>query len=797
MKKLTPSFIAATVCLTLNASDSFANNTKNEAPENLCSQQCLVDAPVFDRPLVDGDVNKLPVNISSDQFETSLPDKAIYQGNVSITQGNREVSSQKVILSQSQKTNRNIVLNGDVVYQDNLIQMHGDNASINLDTHDIKIDNSQYHLVGRLGRGTAQDMEFTDNRYIIIHDGSFTSCPVNDSSWNIEGSTIIHDNDEQLLEVWNAVFKIGKVPVLYSPYLQLPTGNKRRSGLLMPNFSYDSVDGIDFSLPFYWNIAPNYDATFTPRLIQRRGVQLKTEMRYLNELGLGTFAFDWLQHDRLYSHDKKSSTNARNNGYSDNNYRWLFYWKNEELINYNWRLSVDATRVSDNQYLTDLGSSYASETDGYLSQFYQIGYSDEKWDANLSYRYFQPLFTSLKNDLYRTEPQLNINYYDSIGNFNITTFGQVSHFVTSGNKNPKTWRYHFQPTIDYTIMSPWASISTEASFLATHYNQDVPNSNTQQAYLKKNVDRFLPKFSVDAKMIFERDVDSLEGYSQTLEPRVKYLYIPYRNQSRIGNYDSSLLQSDYIGLFREQPYSGLDRIASANKVATGITTRFYDENKSERFNLSLGQIYYFTRSRTGDSNSALDQAKDTGSITWATDANWYINNEMIVRSGLQYDTRINEVSLANAIFEYRKSDQKMVQFSYRYANKNYIDSIGVITSNTPYQKQDISQLGFVGSWPLTDTLSAVAAYYYDIDNHQTADNFVGLHYADCCWGVSLQYGRKIVDWDSYSEKSKYENKFSMNFELRGLTKNNNAIAKMLNFGLLPYKTAFEENYGTN
>ncbi|WP_392564457.1 LPS assembly protein LptD [Orbus wheelerorum] len=787
MKKLTPSFIAATVCLSIYGQSAFAS-TEIGTTSN---KQCLIGVPTFNRPLVKEDENALPVEVSSDSFEVDLPNKAIYKGNVSAVQGNRTVYSQKMTLNQTANKNRDLILNGNVLYQDNLIEMRGDDAKMNLDNNDVQIQNSRYHLVGRLGRGDADTMEFNKNRYIVLNNGSFTSCPVNNSSWNIEGSEIIYDNQEQLLEVWNAVFKIGKVPVLYSPYLQLPTGDKRRSGLLMPEFSYDSIDGIDFSLPIYWNIAPNYDATITPRVMQRRGVQLQTETRYLNEIGLGTIAFDWLQHDSLYNKDKN---NQNTSGYNDSSHRWLFHWENSQLINYNWRFFVNTTRVSDNQYISDLGSKFASETDGYLTQLYQAGYSDEYWDIGLNYKYFQVLRDDIKDNLYHTEPQLNINYYNNdFENFEFNNFSQVSHFVSSGDNNAKTWRFHIAPTLKYTLMSSWATVTTEAGFMATHYEQDIPDV-PQNAYLAKNVNRFLPKLGIDGKVIFERDISWLEGYSQTVEPRIKYLYIPYRNQSQIGNYDSALLQSDYVGLFRDQSYSGLDRIASANKITTGITTRFYDENEVEQFNLSLGQIYYFNQSRTGDSNSSLEQNDNTGSVTWAADTYWKVSDDMIFRAGAQYDKRLNEVTLANAIFEYRRSENKMVQFSYRYANKNYIDSIGLSNVTTPYQ-QDISQLGIMSSWPLAENVNVVGAVFYDTNNKQTSDSFIGLNYSDCCWGVNLQYGRKITDWDNVTQESKFENKFSINFELRGLTKNTNVVAKMLNFGLLPYKTAFAENYG--
>lgn len=787
MKKLAPSFIAITVTLCLYNSSSYAIGLPKAIINN---PQCLIDVPKFDRPVVEGDIQTLPVDAEANQFEALYPDKIIYQGDVVVEQGNRTVQADRVTIDSHDKNNRLVTLQGDITYQDNLIRIKGNDALMNLDNNDANITPSDYHLVNRLGRGNADEMKLEKNRYVILKNGSFTSCPVDDSTWSVKGSTVIHDNEEQLLEVWNAVFRIGKVPVLYSPYLQLPTGDKRRSGLLMPNLNYDSVDGIDFSLPIYWNIAPNYDATFTPRVLQRRGVQLQTEFRYLNQLGLGTVAFDWLQHDNKYDEDRDRLLNGQN--YDDNRHRWLFYWKNDELINYNWRFKADSTRVSDNQYLTDLNSKYASQTAGYLTQFYKIGYNDPSWDITLGYRHFQAFHDGVRESLYQTQPQLNMNYYNyDFGPFKFKTFSQVSRFLSSGKNNPKAWRAHIEPTLDYTITNTWASLSASGGIMATHYNQDnIKKSIERYQNLDKSVNRFMPKFSIDGKVIFERDFDLIEGYTQTLEPRVKYTYIPYRNQSNIGSYDSTFLQYDYIGLFRDLPYSGLDRIASANNIATGVTTRFYDESKVEKFNLSIGQITYFTKSKTSEHNTEIDKNSDTGSITWASDNFWRITDDVIFRSGVQYDTRIDTISLANTILEYRPSSEKLLQLSYRYANHNYIDTVDKSSLYKGY-KQDISQAGIVTTWPLSQTIDAVGSYYYDIKLGQTADGSVGLHYSDCCWGMTVQYGRKLTDWDWISHDSKYENKLSVNFELMGLGHNRDVKAKMLNFGKLPYTTAFE------
>lgn len=782
MRKFFPSIITIAVWSSLYHNDVYA---KDLFASFNTDAQCLINVPTYNEPVVEGNIADIPVKIETDSLKGSLPNKVTYQGNVKITQGNRTLNADLVEIEQNSDHTHLLTVQGHVNYLDNFIKMQSDKMIMTIEKNDIEVANSQYHLVNRLGRGSADKMAFKNERYVILKNGNFTSCPTGDNSWRISGTTIIHDNKEQLLEAWNAVFKVGPVPIFYTPYLQYPTGTKRRSGLLMPSFDYNSIDGFNVAMPFYWNIAPNLDATITPRYIQRRGLQIQTETRYLTDLGLGTLAVDWLDHDSLYNENKSKIFSD----IGENKQRWLFHWDHDGTINENWRIKTDATRVSDRQYLVDLNSDYAHVTDGYLTQSYLIGYANENWDASLSAKSFQVFRSALKDNVYRTEPQFDLYYYNNTEDaLRLSAYGQIVNFSSSGKDNPNAIRLHLAPTVGYTLSSHGASLDTEATLYATHYYQDLSDS-TNNEQLKKNFTRVLPKITIDGRFVLERNVKAFNGYTQTLEPRIKYQYIPYKDQSSVNNYDSSLMQSDYIGLFRDQMYSGLDRIASANQITTGVTSRLYDENLSERFNVSIGQVYYFNQSRTGDLNSPLDQNKNVGSLTWAMDSFMRINPDMIIRTGLQYDTHIDEIALANAIFEYKPNSDKLLQVSYRYANQNYINAIG-LASSSPY-KQNISQLGAMVAVPLNDSFSAVGSYYYDLDLKQTSDSFIGLQYNNCCWGFNILYGRKIVNWEAKNGHSEYKNKLSFNLELRGFGHNRNTTAKMLDFGLLPYRSALE------
>ncbi|MGX8940231.1 LPS assembly protein LptD [Symbiopectobacterium sp. Eva_TO] len=788
MKKCFPTLLATLIGSALYSQHALAD----------LAAQCRLGVPTFTRPLVTGETNTLPVHIQADKSEANYPDNARFLGNVNVEQGNSRLQADQVELRQSGTDAagapvRTITATGNVNYDDNLVILKGPKAWSNLNTRDTDVFQGDYQMVDRQGRGDADKMQMRgDNRYTILENGSFTTCLPGDDSWSVVGSEVIHDRDEQVAEIWNARVKIGDVPVFYSPYLQLPVGDKRRSGFLIPNARYSGSGGFELITPYYWNIAPNMDATITPHVLTKRGVQLQNEFRYLAAPGTGTVQLDWLPNDRAYRRDNED----------DKDTRWLLHWQHDGIMDQVWRFNSDYTKVSDISYFKDFDSSYGSTTSGYVNQKFSVGYANQDWDATLSNKQFQLLAANTNNDVYHAEPQLDLNYYrDDIGPFDMHLYGQAVKFTNMNNNRPEATRFHAEPTVSLPLTNRWGSLNTEAKLMATHYQQTNlerfladPNaqiSNIKRDVLKDSVNRVLPQYKVDGKVVFEREMDWSNAFTQTLEPRAQYLYVPYREQSSIYTYDSTLLQNNYTGLFRDRSYSGLDRIASANQVATGLTTRVYDQNLVESFNASVGQIYYFDRPRTGDSTTVMDKNDDNGSLVWAGDSYWKINDLWGMRGGLQYDTRLESISQGNAVLEYRQDSEKLVQLNYRYASREYIqNSVQNLLASRAYQ-QGISQVGLTAAWPIADRWSAVGAYYYDTKANQTANQRIGFQYNTCCWAVNMGYERKITDWNTNRQSSEYDNKFSINIELRGLSSNETLGAqKMLRSGILPYQRAF-------
>lgn len=780
MKKRIPTLLATMIGAALYSQQGLAADL---------ASQCMLGVPSYDRPLVQGDTNSLPVTITADHAKGNYPDNATFTGNVDINQGNSRLQADEVQLHQKQPEGaaapvRTVDALGNVHYDDNQVILKGPKAWSNLNTKDTNVWEGDYQMVGRQGRGNADLMKQRgENRYTILDNGSFTSCLPGSNTWSVVGSEVIHDREEQVAEIWNARFKLGPVPVFYSPYLQLPIGDKRRSGFLIPNAKYSTTNYFEFYLPYYWNIAPNMDATITPHYIHKRGnIMWENEFRYLTHAGAGLMELDYLPSDKVYE-DEHPTEGDR--------HRWLYYWQHSGVMDQVWRFNVNYTKVSDPNYFNDFTSKYGSSTDGYATQKFSAGYAIQNFNATVSSKQFQ-VFSNQTRSTYGAEPQLDVNWYQNdVGPFDTRIYGQAVHFVNTNSDMPEATRLHIEPVVNLPWSNDWASLDTEAKLMATHYQQkNLDNYNsTNNADLEESVNRTLPQFKMDGKLIFERDMNLASGYTQTLEPRMQYLYVPYRDQSNINNYDSAFLQSDYSGLFRDRTYGGLDRIASANQLTSGVTTRVYDDAAVERFNVSVGQIYYFTESRTGDDDINWEKDNKTGSLVWAGDTYWRMTDRWGLRGGVQYDTRLNNVSTSSTSLEYRRDEDRLVQLTYRYASPEYIQA--TLPNFTAQQyKEGISQVGGTASWPIADRWSVVGAYYFDTNTSKAADQMLGLQYNSCCYAIRVGYERKLNGWDTSNNQSKYDNVIGFNIELRGLSSNYGlGTQQMLRSNILPYRSS--------
>ncbi|MDV7105810.1 LPS assembly protein LptD [Vibrio sp. TH_r3] len=732
---LTVSISAAVFVPTTQAEPS-QDSSVQEMPS---ADQCLiVNTPTED----------LPVTVEADSVEAINGDQAIYQGDVVITQGDKRISADTVTLHQQDSI---VVAEGNVRSYDGQLKTVSDKATAHLNSDMATLENTQYEFLCEDGRGDAKVIYQKDKTFYELEDGTITSCPEGDNSWRLRASSIEIDQTDEEATLYNPRVEILTVPVFYLPYLTIPIGDTRKTGFLYPSVSYDSTDGMGISIPIYWNLAPEYDLQTDINYMSERGTQLNSKFRYLTGIGQGSIETEYLPDDAKYT---------------DEGDRWGFNWSHSGVFRNSWKFEVDYSKVGDISYFTDVDSSIGNREDGQLLQSGKVSYRSDSWDTTLSVRDFQVLSESTYP--YRIMPQLEHNYYAPhfYSKLDFAMKSQISRFATDDTDSPDAVRVHVEPTLALPLSNSWGTFTAEAKLFQSYYEQDLKDIDDDD--YEDQVSRTVPQLRLHSGIYFERDSSTFGNFTQTLEPQIQYLYVPDIDQSGIySNYDTTKLQLDYDGLFRSQKYSSIDYIAPANQFSYGASTRFFDDEFTERMNLSFGQIIYLNKSYNDNSS---DSDESSYFSAWALDAEFNYDDYLFYQAGFQYDSASSQVQLADSTLEYRYASGYS-QINYRYVSYDYITSnVDYIDEDDDYSytREGISQLGFVTSYNLGRHWKLNGQYYYDTNEKVNLEWLAGVNYTSDCWYIGFSYSNQLYDWDEIGVGSPtYEQNFTINFGIIG------------------------------
>ncbi|CAH7347416.1 LPS-assembly protein LptD [Vibrio chagasii] len=751
MQSFSRTLLAASISTALYVSTTQAETITDSSVQEMPSiDQCLIE------PAAENET-QLPAHVESDRLEAINGDKAIYSGDVRVTQGNKTILADNVTLHQQENI---VVAEGNVNFSDGQIKSISDRATNNLTTDEMTLENTDYEFLCEPGRGDAVYIAKTGKAVYEIEDGSITSCPIGDNAWRLRASSIDVAQDEEQATFYNPRFEIQSVPVFYLPYLTVPIGDTRKTGFLYPTVSYGSSDGFEAEIPVYWNLAPNYDLETTFKYMQERGTQLNSKFRYLSDFGSGSFKSEYLPDDKKFK---------------DKGDRWGAQLEHTGIFQESWLFEVDYSKVSDIDYFTDVSSSsIGNREDGQLLQEGKATYRSHNWDASVLVRDFQVLTTS-NNLPYRLMPQLEYNYYapEVMEYLDFDMISHVSIFDTDAKGKPSANRIHVEPGITIPVGNTWGTWTTEARLLGTYYQQDLDGVDTGAGSdyegLEESVSRVIPEFRSHAGIVLERDTTIVGNYTQTLEPQVQYLYVPEQDQSDIGLYDTTLLQTDYYGLFRSRKYSGVDRIASANQISYGASSRFFDDEYRERLNISFGQIFYIDK----DTKQTLDNDdsdKKTNYSSWAIEMDFNYDDYLFYHGGVQYDIDSTAMQLANSTLEYRFAGG-YIQTNYRYVTEEYINET-VDFDVSSITRDGISQAGLLGAYQISPKWSTSAQYFYDLTTQEDLEWLARLNYKSDCWYIGFTYSNRLTNNISNPNTTpEYENNFSVNFGIIGFGTN--------------------------
>ncbi|HEX5793085.1 MAG TPA: LPS assembly protein LptD, partial [Rheinheimera sp.] len=442
------------------------------------------------------------------------------------------------------------------------------------------------------------------------------------------------------------------------------------------------------------------------------------------------------------------------------------------------RAYIDFTDVSDDAYLSELGSDYNNQSDTQLLREAALSYYGEQVHSQLKLQGFEILGTY--NKAYSALPELNLSSAKPLAvlpGVNFSWQAQYAHFRNDQASINYADRMHLEPTITLPFVTPAFELTAEASLLYTYYQQNAADDNTA---VDASVTRTVPKVRLHSRLNLEREYDWFgETALQTFEPQIQYLYIPYRDQSNIGLYDTTRLQDDYYGLFRINRYSGLDRINEANQLTVGWTSRFYDNVDNELFRFSLGQIFFLA-----DPTIPEDEVDDLSSAEsmLAAELIWHWYRKWYFSSAVQYDVDSDEIMKSNVSLDYRATDKSMFQLNHRYSRA--------------VSGMEIQQLGVLGTLPVTDNWQLVASYYRDLTNHRMIDASFGMQYESCCWAVRLIAKRQILtDLElpvgDFTQASQLDSSIGIQFVLKGFGDSAGfGVTDMLSNGIFSYRRPY-------
>ncbi len=753
------------VCYLLLSASALAGEPTNNLP--LSDEEFAITCPLKTQQKItipQAIIADDAITIISQSSQIERNEIATFSGNVIM------VNKQQRLKAEYLEFNRiraSFNAQGNIHFQSDNIDVLAQSINANNDKKATILHNSSYQLANNPAHGSAQELQITQRGDLILRDSTFTTCQDEQPDWLLEAGKIYISTAKNQGEAHHAKLKLFGVPVLYIPYFSFPVTNERKSGFLYPKIGSTNRSGFEISTPFYWNIAENMDATLTPRYMSKRGLQLLTEFRYLSGLHQGSVNIEYLNNDQNTSTDES---------------RYLARIQHTGTFSDNFRLYADYTTISDDNYLVDIGSEHYNSNDAYLYQIGELAYFAQNWQATIKLQDFEVLGNHVQS--YKTVPQIEFSSFQPLpfseGSFDF--YSEISRFETNDLNLPEANRYHIETGFTFPISHPAWFLNSEIKVLQTYYQQYYKKPTLwQESPLNKYVSRTLPKLRLHAGLNLDRQLSYFgKNLSQTLEPQVQYLYIPYKNQNNIGIYDTTILQDDYDGLFRDRRFSGLDRIAQANQFSWGLTSRIFNGTNQEIFRLSLGKILYLNNSNllTDDQqNVTVNQS------ALAADLFYQISNKWQLSGDIQYDTEKNITRKSEVNIDYQYSKGHLIQLNHRYA------------SNVSGNK--IEQASLLASARINKDWQFVGRFTQDLVNKRSLESYAGFQYESCCWAIRIAYRRSINSKiDEFSINNATHNEFDagfvVQFVIKGLGGQQSAVGieDMFNSSIFGYKRPY-------
>ncbi|HEV7135798.1 MAG TPA: LPS-assembly protein LptD [Steroidobacteraceae bacterium] len=678
-------------------------------------------SPAAEKPLAPGG----KVSIKSDSM-VGVNGQLTLKGHVVLRQGARTIKANQI---EYDRNNNSLRTAGGIDYTDPLVHVTGSGGSYS-PIAGARFESATFSLVQRSARGAAREMQLSPEGLIRLEHVAFTTCPVNDQSWVLRATRISLDTRNRVGTGRNARVDFKGVPILYLPWVSFPLGNVRKSGFLFPTVGNTSRGGAQVSIPYYFNIAPNMDFTFQPTEYTRRGADVGGDFRYLTQRQHGELDWDYLPNDAEY-------------GASRSRIRLL----NVAELPDGLRLTLDGENVSDTQYFEDFSSGPEGTSTPFLDRRAMLSYRDLHWDVQGIADQYQTIDSTLlvENRPYARLPDITVSADYGWGPGDLLRYGFDSEVVDfRRSTGVDGWRLDLYPTASLNMEGPGYFLRPSLAYRATRYqlSDTAPGESS-------SLSRTLPIASLDTGLQLERAAGSHDQRTITLEPRVMYLYVPYRDQRDLPVFDTAVPDLDPVELFRTNRYVGADRVGDANQVSAGITTRLLNAVDGRQYlTATFGQEIYFTDprvtlpgelARTDRRSDLVAQLALTAFEHWSADA------------ALQWNPQSSRTQRAQLQVQYRPAPDRVINVGYRFERGIYEEAalVGALRSEAPLcgtavtPSCNIQQLEASAAWPIGRSWSIFARGVYSLADHVALERFAGFEYRACCWSLRMGARRYV------------------------------------------------------
>lgn len=805
MRHILNRFINLVISLVCLPSLVYANGIGNTAPFDdwVCSEQSqtLCHGNYLQEPLpfpgqTDQYLKTLPITITSDQAEFRPDGNSTLTGHVHLTEGNRQLFANHATIHRDPRKTQAIDFiqaDGHVKITEPDMRVDGTHAEVLVEKNTQVIQDATYRLYDRHSRGTATSITVYDKKKMVLKKATYTTCAPFQRTWFLKAENVALNKKTGRGRARHTRLYVYDVPVFYFPYLDFPIDNRRQTGFLFPSYGSSNRSGVEIGAPFYWNIAPNYDATLTPTLYSERGLEFKGQFRYLLANSAGELDTAILPNDRKYRTFKTQSlanpfglpnNDPRIRALNTNNTREFLRAKHTTRFNEHLTTNLLYQTVGDDNYFMDFGNTLGSASTTQLLQQGDLLFQAENWTIQTRLQQYQtlhPFSGPVILDVYKRLPQISLqnSYLDLPCGLEWTTQGEFSHF--DHKKDPLTNnaftvgdRFQLRPGLSLPISAPgwFVKPRIQADFLGYSLKRGL----NDRATLLANTNRLLPIFDFDSGLVFEREFSlKKEPYLQTLEPRAYYLYVPYRNQNALPIFDTSYPGFDYNQLYRENRFTGLDRLGDANQVTLGITSRFIaEETGRERLNLTAGQIFYFKNRQVTICNPTtnpmcLNQEYPNGhrraQSSFIGLARLNLVDHWSLSGNAEWDPYQKQMDKEAIGVQYQPDERSVVNLGYQFLRQNLADRNPITGVAQRLDQTDTSV-----AWPLTQNWRVLGRWHYDLHNRRSNETLMGIEHQGCCTAVRLVVSRFLEPFDNTrpNNSRRYAKAVFLQFVFKGL-----------------------------